>query len=78
MAIYAPQSTINFQNSVRIRGALAAKSILLSNSVDAHLRRRVTDITSLNVATIFRLSNSDWVGVHRHPVRLRARFRLLS
>ena len=34
MAIYAPQSTINFQNSVRMKGALAAKSILLPNSVE--------------------------------------------
>jgi Tfp pilus assembly protein PilX len=67
MAIYAPQSTINFQNSVRIRGALAAKSILLSNSVTLTYDGRVNDIVSLNVATIFRLSNSDWVECTATP-----------
>ena len=46
MTIYAPNSTINFENSARIKGALAAKSILLQNSVEITYDERVTDITA--------------------------------
>jgi hypothetical protein len=68
MTIYAPQSTINFQNSVRVRGALAAKSILLSNSVVITYDGRVTGITSTNAAIIYH--DSDWVECTAAPSTL--------
>jgi hypothetical protein len=54
-AIYAPQSTIQFANSASIRGAMAAKSILLQNSVEVVYDQRVEGITDLDVATLFQM-----------------------
>jgi Tfp pilus assembly protein PilX len=53
MVIYAPQSTIAFTNSTRIKGSLVAKSIQLQNSVTITYDNRVTDITSLSSARLF-------------------------
>jgi Tfp pilus assembly protein PilX len=53
MVIYAPQSTIAFTNSTRIKGSLVAKSIQLQNSVTITYDSRVTDITSLSSARLF-------------------------
>ena len=55
MTIYAPNSTIIFEQSTRIKGALAAKQILLQNSVEITYDERVTDITALNTARLFQL-----------------------
>ncbi len=55
MTIYAPNSTIVFEQSTRIKGALAGKSILLQNSVEITYDERVTDITALNTARLFQL-----------------------
>jgi hypothetical protein len=57
MTIYAPLSTVLFENSTRIKGALAAKSIQLQNSVEITYDERVTDITALNTARLFQLDS---------------------
>ena len=55
MTFYAPLSTVQFQNSTSMRGAIAAKTILLQNSVELTYDDRITGITSLNSATLFQL-----------------------
>ena len=57
MTIYAPNSTISFENSTQMTGALAAKSILLQNSVELTYDDRVQGITSLNSAQLFQLGS---------------------
>jgi hypothetical protein len=55
MTIYAPNSTIIFENPTTMTGALAAKSILLQNSVELTYDDRVRGITSINSAQLFQM-----------------------
>jgi Tfp pilus assembly protein PilX len=55
MTIYAPNSTILFENPTTMTGALAAKQILLQNSVELTYDERVRGIVSLNSAQLFQL-----------------------
>jgi Tfp pilus assembly protein PilX len=55
MTIYAPNSTIIFENPTTMTGALAAKLIQLQNSVVLTYDDRVRGIVSLNSAQLFQL-----------------------
>jgi hypothetical protein len=55
MTIYAPNSTVLFEQNTRIRGAIAAKSLILQNSVEITYDERVSEITALNTARLFQL-----------------------
>jgi hypothetical protein len=54
MAVYAPSSTVRLQNSAKITGAVAAKSIELQNSAQIIWHEAVGDITSGSPIRLFK------------------------
>jgi hypothetical protein len=65
MAIYAPQSTFSMKNNTGIVGAVAAKSIQLTNSTQIVYDNRTGDITATDQARVYK--NPEWVECTSAP-----------
>ena len=52
--IYAPQSTVRFENVTHIVGAVAAKSVVLGNNTEIKWHQRVGDITVNGLKPLFK------------------------
>ena len=76
MAIYAPNSTVDYKNNLDWKGALVAKKIDIKNNANIEYDSRVSDVSLGRRSSLLR--GAGLQGVRDLSDNQRARLRLLT